>query len=57
MISHTFVGVNDFDRIFTLYSALMAGSAQVLRVKEQERPRGLDGKRCGPLALSGWQAV
>lgn len=38
MISHTFVGVNDFDRAFEFYSAVMAELGHKLKFCERDRP-------------------
>ena len=38
MISHTFLGVSDFDRAFRFYQAVLAELGLVLRFREDERP-------------------
>ncbi|PRH85545.1 glyoxalase [Labrys okinawensis] len=38
MISHTFLGVGDFDRAFRFYEAVLGELGLVLRFREDERP-------------------
>ncbi len=38
MISHVFLGVNDFDRAFTFYSALMRELEHPLKFYDRDRP-------------------
>jgi len=38
MISHVFTGIDDFDRAFTFYSALMTELGQVLKFKDATKP-------------------
>ena len=38
MISHVFVGVNDFDRAFNFYSVVMTALGNKLKFCEKERP-------------------
>ena len=38
MLSHCFIGVNDFPRGFAFYSAIMAVLGQELRFSESDRP-------------------
>lgn len=38
MISHTFLGVGDFDRAFQFYEAVLDEIGLVLRFREDERP-------------------
>ncbi|MGT2474294.1 VOC family protein [Paraburkholderia terrae] len=38
MLSHVFVGVNDFERAFAFYSAVLAELGLVLKFREDDRP-------------------
>jgi catechol 2,3-dioxygenase-like lactoylglutathione lyase family enzyme len=38
VISHIFIGINDFDRAYPFYSALMQELGHVLKFCERERP-------------------
>ena len=38
MISHVFIGVNDFDKAFTLYSSVMTALGHELKFCERDRP-------------------
>lgn len=45
MISHIFIGINDFDRAFSFYSAIMTDLGQVLKFRETDPP------------WAGWKSV
>jgi catechol 2,3-dioxygenase-like lactoylglutathione lyase family enzyme len=55
MLSHVHIGVEEFDRAFAFYSALLSGLGWRLKFVERERPwagwRPIDGDR--PLILVG----
>ena len=38
MLSHVFIGVNDFERAFAFYSAVLADLGLVLKFREDDRP-------------------
>ena len=38
MLSHVFIGVNDFERAFAFYSAVLAELGLVLKFREDDRP-------------------
>ncbi|MGE8470778.1 MAG: VOC family protein, partial [Paraburkholderia hospita] len=38
MLSHVFIGVNDIERAFAFYSAVLADLGLVLKFREDDRP-------------------
>ncbi|QEN88144.1 VOC family protein [Labrys sp. KNU-23] len=50
MISHTFLGVGDFDRAFRFYEAVLGELGLVLRFREDERPNKHSKQR----SWAGW---
>ncbi|WP_176055085.1 MULTISPECIES: VOC family protein [Paraburkholderia] len=38
MLSHVFIGVNDFERAFAFYSAVLAELGLALKFREEDRP-------------------